>query len=384
MRTIVSIFASALGALLLLGGTACTRITPLDVDDIPQQELLTKRDRLKWEEEKKTHEQNLADSARIAEENKANRAKYLEDLLAYKASDHPLMFGWFNAWNPSSPEKEFSLSALPDSVDWVSNWGSSWGLDDAKKADLAEAQSRGIRMTIGWIIENVGNGITAPEGGWLQYKDAEGKVDVHKAIDVYVEALCDSIRKYNYDGMDVDYEPQFMSPFKPGNHCGDWNATDLIDHIALISCDREGNKGRENYFFTRMREELDKLSKEMGKPLMFNINGSLRWLDPEVVHVFDYFIAQSYNNAYSSWVSSIDRYKSKGVDPKKQLLLTESFENNPGNAEKFVENYAQAVFNHDIAGIGAYHINEDMRWGPDYKHVRDAISVMNPHPEAEE
>ena len=357
---------------------SCTNVAPLDFDDLPQEELLTKRDQLKWAEEEETYNKNLEDSARIAQNNEANRQKYLADLRAYKASDHPLMFGWFNAWNPSSPDKEFSLSNLPDSVDWVSNWGAAWNLNDKKKADLAGAQERGIRMTIGWIIENVGQGIpTPPEGGWLQ-KDAEGKVDVFKSIDVYVRSLCDSIQKYNYDGMDVDYEPQFASPFKPGNHCGDWNATDGVDHLALISCDQYGNKERENYFFTKMREELDKREEVMGKDLMFNINGSLRWMDIKIIKSFDYFIAQSYHNSASGWVDALGKYSSAGIDPSKQLLVTETFENNDPNADNFAENYGQYVLDHDVAGTGAYHINADWRWGPEYKNVRDAIELMNP------
>lgn len=362
----------------MLSFGSCTSVHPIDVDDIPQELLRTKRDQLKWDEEKKEHEKNQADSAAIAGKNKENRAKYLADLRAYKESDHLLMFGWFNAWNPTSPDKEFSLDALPDSVDWVSNWGSSWNLNDAKKAQLARTHERGIRMTIGWIIENVGQGITAPEGGWTQYKTADGKVDVNKAIDVYVMALCDSIQKYDYDGMDVDYEPQFSSPFKPGNHCGDWNANDLVDHIALISCQQYGNKDRENYFFTRMREELDKRSKEMGKPLMFNINGSLEWIDIKVVKSFDYFVAQSYNGTHSGWARSLDKYRSVGIDPSKQLIVTETFENNDGNADSFARDYGTFALKNEVAGIGAYHINEDWRWGPKYQNVRNAIEVMNP------
>lgn len=367
-------------ALAGLALTSCTNVTPLDFDDIAQNELLTKRDQPKWDEEKAMHEKNRADSAALAEKNKENRAKYLADLREYKKSDHLLMFGWFSNWNPDSPDKEFSLDVLPDSVDWVSNWGSSWNLNDRKKAELSRAHERGIRMTIGWIIENVGAGITAPEGGWTQYKTADGKVDVNKAIDVYVTSLCDSIQKYNYDGMDVDYEPQFLSPFKNGNHCGDWNAQDLVDHIALISCSRTGNKERENYFFRRMREELDKRSEEMGKPLMFNINGSLEWMDVKIVDSFDYFIAQSYNNTASSWLNSLSRYQSAGVDPAKQLLVTESFQNKEDNALKF-DRYARAVMNGGspkAAGIGAFHINEDWRYGPEYGNVRRVIQSMNP------
>lgn len=368
------IFYLVSAALVGIGFASCTNITPLDVDDLAQEELYEKRDKLKEVAEEESLKENIAKADSIKKANEENLQHYYAALREYKKTDHKLMFGWFVNWNPQSPDPVFNLDLLPDSVDFVSNWGAQWNLDDAKKKQLEHAHERGIRMTIGWIIENIGQGITPPEGGWRQWKNEDGSVDVYKAIDVYVAALCDSIQKYDYDGMDIDYEPSFASPWG-GMHCGDWEEeASGEDILALMSCSQSGNKERENYFFTRLRKAFDELEQTMDKDLMLNINGSLHYIDPSVAHVFDYFTAQSYNNSPGSWVNSLDRF---GYDHSK-LLLTETFQTNERNADAFVKNYAEYANLHDLGGIGAFHINEDHIYGPSYQNVRTAIQTMNP------
>lgn len=365
---------SILAAALTLASVACTNIVPLDVDDEAQQELINKREKPKKEAEKKLLGENKADSARISESNKLNRQKYLEDLRAYKESDHMITFGWFANWNPESPDPVFNLDLLPDSVDFVSNWGPSFNLSQAHKEQLKRAHERGIGMTIGWIVGDVGQGINAPEGGWMQWRDQSGEVDWRKSIEAYAQALADSIQKYDYDGFDLDYEPAYISPDGKRQSCGTWSSDDVV---AIISCNQSGNKERENYFFRQLREKFDEKEKAMGKKLMLNVNGALHWLDPDAVQYFDYFIAQSYNNTGSRWVSSVDRFASKGIT-RKQLLITETFQTNEPNANSFINNYARVAIENGLGGVGAFHINEDHIYGPNYGNIRGAISLMNP------
>ncbi len=349
----------------LLGIVSCTDISPIDVDNIAQEELL-KRDSKKWKEEEAALAKNKADSAAIAEENKKIYEVYLADLREYKKSKHKVMFGWFAYWNPTSPDNTFSLDFLPDSVDFVSNWGASWDLSDEKKAQLDRLHLKGTRMTVGWIIENVGDGLAnKPEGGWSDKP--------YEAIDQYAKAICDSIEKYRYDGIDIDYEPQFASPFKRGNHCGDWSEP-WEKNRALISCQQFGNKEYENYFFRKMRELLP-------KEKLLNINGSIGWIDPQVADVFDYFVFQSYNNTSSSWSGTASTLMHKQPKVKAdQFIYTESFQTNPRAAERFNRyvTFVQESLKGAAGGIGAFHINEDYLYGPNYKNVRAAISAMNP------
>ncbi len=348
----------------MIGSVACTNIEPKDIDDVPQK-LLFERDQKKWAEERELLAKNKADSAAIAEENKRLYQLYLEDLRAYKKSDHLVMFGWFAYWNPDSPDPTFHLDQMPDSIDFVSNWGAWHSLNDVKKQQLKNVQEKGTRVTIGWIIENVGDGINWDKTFWPD--------EPYEAIDAYVQAICDSIAKYNYDGMDIDYEPSYASPWKPGNHCGDWSEP-WKTNKALISCNQNSNKTYENYFFRKLREKLP-------AEKLLNINGSIHWLDPQVAGLFNYFVPQSYNNTASTWTNMImNRLAEAGVT-RKQIIYTETFQTNKKNADAFVTNYADFVLNQlggDAGGIGAFHINEDYLHGPEYKNVKDAIRRLNP------
>lgn len=354
-----------------LGLASCTKVSPVDVDDHAQAELL-KRDRQKWADEEAALAKNKADSTAIAEENKRLRELYLEDLRAYKKSDHMIMFGWFAYWNPTSPDHTFSLDHLPDSVDFISNWGQQWKLSDEMKAQFARLKEKGTRMTAGWIVEHVGDGIhgSVPEGGW--------STDPMEAITQYARLICDSIEKYGYDGIDIDYEPQFASPWKSGKcntrHCGDWCENGAGGKIPIISCEQNRNKERENHFFRKIREFLPE-----GK--MMNINGSIGWIDLEVADLFDYFVAQSYGNTATSWTDEAERLINAGKAKPSQFIYTESFQTAPDKANAFVNNYAKRVktdLKGRVGGIGAFHINEDYLYGPNYKNVKAAIAEMNP------
>ena len=96
-----------IGVALLVGFVACddwTSPEKLDVENEAVGDLYSKRDSIKWAEEEKRHK-----------ENEAAYEKYLENLRAYKSTKHPIMFGWFNAWQPDGAGKYPRLSLLPDS-----------------------------------------------------------------------------------------------------------------------------------------------------------------------------------------------------------------------------------------------------------------------------
>lgn len=372
-KFIVATFALSMGFSM----ASCVKVNPIDVDDEAQAELL-KRDRKKWAEEEALLEKNKAEATERIEENERLRKLYLEDLRAYKQSDHMLMFGWFAHWNPSSPDATFSLDHLPDSVDFISNWGQQWNLSPEMKAQWDRLREKGTRMTAGWIVEHVGDGIygSVPEGGW--------STDPMTAIEQYARMICDSIEKYGYDGIDIDYEPSFNSPFKEKSrkdtgrnikHCGDWDEENLSEgKIAIISCEEKSNKDRENHFFRKIREFLPPHK-------MMNVNGSIHFLDPEVAGLFDYYVFQAYHNTAYNWSTKAAALIQQNKAQPKQFIYTETFQTNPTNAGKFVEQYAKEVkgsLSGMVGGIGAFHINEDYLYGPNYKNVRAAIAEMNP------
>lgn len=351
--------------LTLLAGAvfSCTNIENINVEKQVIKDLYSKRDSLKWAEEDAKKKQNIEDSIRIAKENERLYALYINDLKEYKKSKHPIMFGWFNSWSPAAPGEYSQLNLIPDSMDIVSIWGGPFNLDEQKKAQLKDVQSKGTKVVIGWIIENVGDQIVWDRTYWPN--------NPQEAVKAYAKAICDSIAKYGYDGFDIDYEPSYASPWG-GMHCGNWSTPWELNK-ALISCSRDSNKELENLFFKTMREML-------GPDKILNINGSIHWLDPTSAKYFDYFVVQSYNGSYSSWTSQVlNRLGNAGVT-KDRIVYTETFQNNEGNRKNFMR-YAEFVtkaLNGEAGGIGAFHINEDAFDNDNYKHIRAAISHMNP------
>ena len=336
-----------IGAIVLLGIFSCDEWnTPeaLNMEEQAVKDLYSKRDSAKWAEEEKRHE-----------ENEKAYQQYLENLRAYKKTKHPIMFGWFNAWQPDGAGKYPKLSLIPDSMDVVSIWGNWHSLTEEKIKELRAVQAKGTKVVIGWIIEDIGDQIIWGRENWPQNDE--------EAIVAYAKAIVDTINKYGYDGFDYDYEPSYASPFKPGNHCGN-----------LTSCSQNYGKEKEILFMKTMRQLL-------GPDKLLHLNGSIDWLDPRAVQYFDRFVVQSYNSnasTFNIWLSSI---KSRlNVDPE-QIVFCESFENSvAAKRSLFPSTYAGYVASKEgqIGGIGVYHINEDAKEDNTYINIRTAISVMNP------
>lgn len=334
-------------AIILISVFACDEWnTPeaLDLEDKAVQDLYSKRDSAKWAEEDKRHE-----------ENEKAYQQYLENLRAYKKTKHPIMFGWFNAWQPDGDDKYKKLSLIPDSMDVVSIWGNWHSLTQEKIKELREVQAKGTKVVIGWIIEDIGDQIKWGRENW--------PVDDKEAIVAYAKAIVDTINKYGYDGFDYDYEPSFKSPFKPGNHCGN-----------LTSCSQKYGKENEILFMKTMRELL-------GPDKLFHLNGSIDWLDPSAAKYFDRFVFQTYNSGaatFDAWLTpTIERLNIRAD----QIVFCESFEHSVSEKRQdFPKTYAEYVVakGGDIGGIGVYHINEDAKEDNTYINIRTAISIMNP------
>ena len=176
---------------------SCTDIETIDLEKEAVKDLYENRDKDKWAEEDAQKQQNYEDSVRIAEENKRLYELYLADLREYKETKHPVMFGWFNAWSAETPGEYSNLTLIPDSMDIVSIWGNCFNINEKRLKQMREVQSKGTKVIVGWIVENVGNGLSnIPEGGWSD--------DPTTGIKQYAQAILDSIAKYGYDGFDID------------------------------------------------------------------------------------------------------------------------------------------------------------------------------------
>ena len=308
---------------------------------------------------------------------------YYAQLRAYKASDHPVTFGWFGNWTGKGASLEKSLAGLPDSVDFVSIWGNWRNLGEEQLKDLRFVQEvKGTKALMCFIVANVGDQLT-PESHKANYKEFWGWVDgdtvaIKKSIEKYANAICDSIDKYGYDGFDIDYEPNYGSP---GNLASYPNN---MAHFVKTLGKRIGPKS--------------------GTGKLLVVDGEPQTIASETGAWFDYFIVQAY---YSPGDSDLDRRLNTTINNFKGYLTpeevarkyvaTENFEDlalkgGTGYTDRYgfkmqsLEGMARwnPIINGKKVrkgGVGTYHMEyEFVVSGMDgtYPFLRNATRIMNP------
>lgn len=300
-------------------------------------------------------------------------SEYYAGLREWKArKDHQITFGWYGNWTGVGANLEHSLRSLPDSVDFVSIWGAWRNLTNAQKEDLKYVQEvKGTKALLCFIIANIGDQVTPDEvrenwsensfgseqeavnNYWGWTSDDENVVAA--AIDRYAQALCDTIHKYNYDGFDIDYEPNFGAP---GN---------------LAS------------YPSRMLQFCQSMRNHMGEGKMLVVDGEPQSMPKEAGTLLDYFIVQAYSSYGDSDLNSrlqstINNYE--GVLTAEQVarkyIVTENFESyaatggtssyydSKGNRFNSLEGMARwvPVINGDSimkGGIGTYHMEYEYK-----------------------
>lgn len=321
---------------------------------------------------------------------------YYEALRDYKKSDHEIAFGWFGNWTGVGASLVNCMRGIPDSVDLVSIWGNWRNLTEDQKADLKFCQeTKGTKFLMCFIVANVGDQLTPAEvtegvpedkkraainayWGWEDGNEAA----IEAAIKKYVNMICDTIDKYNYDGFDIDYEANFGGH---GNIAGG-----------------RGNVCKMDIFVKAMRERL-------GPDRLLVVDGEPQSLPAETGPYFDYFIIQAYECHGDDNLDDRLLYKGpngtkplvenfKEVMPKEEiarkLIMTENFEDfaqdggvsftdRYGNKMQSLEGMARWTPIIDgkkvrKGGIGTYHMEYDYPFNPEYKWLRSAIQIMNP------
>ncbi|HHU26811.1 MAG TPA: endoglycosidase [Bacteroidales bacterium] len=317
--------------------------------------------------------------------------EYYANLRTYKKSDHAISFGWYSAWSGTGANMVTSMAGLPDSLDVVSMWGSWSNPSEAQLKDLRYAQEvKGIKALMVFIVEDIGSGNITPAPhnesmesiktywGWNDDNDAS----IHAAIEKYTNALCDTIDKYNYDGFDIDFEPNF-------------------GHKGNLS----GHPDRMMTFVKTMGKRVGpKAETERGRERLLVVDGEPHSMPPESGSYFNYFIVQAYGssgdaNLDSRLARTISNFE--GIltpeEVANRYIVTENFEkyaqtggtsyrDRYGNTYRSLEGMARwtPIVNGKKVrkgGCGAYRFDlEYDLGGPTYTYpaMRKAIQIMNP------
>lgn len=305
---------------------------------------------------------------------------YYKQLREYKKSDHEVAFGWFGNWVGSGLSLENTLAGLPDSVDFVSIWGNWHSLSVDRKADLKYVQEvKGTRALLCFIVANVGDQLT-PAGADRTEFWGEGD----EAIRKYANAICDTIDKYNYDGFDWDFEPNYGSP---GNIASNEEAHDVF-----------------------VKEMSKRIGPKSGTGRLFVIDGEPQSLNSNLGRYFDYFIVQAYG---SYGYSDLDNRLSETIrnfqnateeadklspeETAKKYIVTENFENwaksggishttRDGRTVPSLLGMAEwkPIINGKAVqkgGMGTYHMEYEYNvsgYNVSYPYLRKGIQIQNP------
>lgn len=324
-----------------------------------------------------------------------NEDDYYKALREYKMTDHPIAFGWFSGWTGTGTNMNNQLRGIPDSMDVVSLWDGAFNLTEEKIADLREVrEKKGTRILYCSFIMEMGRGHTpqsvdedhivdgvqydsqdearAAYWGWFgQYGDTSPE-GMEKAIRKYARVITDSIIKYDYDGFDIDYEPNY------------------------------GHGGNLASYPDRMHILLDELSKELGPKSGTNrllvVDGEPQTLSTESGPLLDYYIIQAYDSrgdydldnrfdrllnkfgpleseetilSKTVWCENFEKHKTEGGP---------NFTTRDGDVTyslKGMASYYRPGIDARVGGAGAYRFNLS-RPINDYLIMREVIQTMNP------
>lgn len=306
-----------------------------------------------WTEPEREITQHPAQQSPILRDN-----AYYQALRAYKKTKHKIAFGWYGSWTAVGASYQTRLQSAPDSMDIISIWSQWHSLTPEQKADKEFVQKiKGTKVTYTIFTDKM------PEPFASMFDDAYSD----EAIQAYAKAYCkDSMDKYSYDGIDIDYEPGYgaSGPFV----------------------------GHDNENFRRLILAMSQyVGPRSGTGRLFLIDGVPFAVHSDIADCFDYGIVQAYQSSgYTDLQTRYNNADNKGWKPE-QYIFAENFESywkNGGVQHRtrdgqYVNSLlGMARFNPTQgfgAGFGAYHMEYEYgRSDMPYKYMREAIQDVNP------
>ena len=322
----------------------------------------------------------------------ARPESYYQALREWKKSEHSVSFGWFSDWVDPGAQTTNMLAGVPDSMDIVSLWGGWSNLTPERKSDVEFVQQKkGTKVLPCTFTSFIGQNFTPEEHnqtpedrnafwGWIP--DDAGAIEA--AIRKYANAMVDTVAKYNYDGIDLDYEPDY------------------------------GYGGPLASYPDRMHILIEELGKHFG-PLSPNPDKLLivdgQKVEPHTAVYLSYYVIQAYAGTSgnpSGWTNSfrnldvrldglLNSYNGM-IDPEtvtNRTIMCENlepaleslnggyrFQDREGLWAPYPSMVGMAVWEplngFRKGGFGAYRFSNEAVNKPAYKWMRTAIQAQNP------
>ena len=275
--------------------------------------------------------------------------EYWENLRAYRHTDHHIAWGWFGYWNGGEGSTtRGALASAPDSMDIFSVFGHyMFNLTPKQIEDMRYVQNvKGQKVVFTFLMQHVGLGFEQSPEGVIQY----------------AHALCDTVKKYGYDGIDLDYEPNYGG----GGYFSD------KEQVALF-----------------VKELAKELGPKSGTDKLLIIDGEPDYILDEIRPYFNYAVGQAYRcPGYSDLNRRWSKIAPRGWK-KEQFIVTEefqllastggvSFRLPSGETVPSLIGMANWARDNNAGGCGAYHMEHDYNNFPNYRYLRQAIQIMNP------
>lgn len=302
--------------------------------------------------------------------------EYYANLRAYKArGDHEIFFGWFGGWSANTSSMINFLESVPDSVDVISIWGDYRGLTKKQLDDLRFVQNvKGTRVSFTVFAHRIPDEFMSGE---------KKEIATPEGIEAYAKSLVDTMYKYGYQGIDLDYEPGYMEfpgvPFT-GPLVGPLNVwPDYMNNMEIFV------KALGKY-----------IGPKSGTTDLLIIDGVPYHLKDGLAEYFNYGVVQSYNSpGFTDLQTRFNSAAAKGWLPE-QYVFTETFEGSKASSggvnhklreggtvpslegmARFKPEYKGEIVKRK-GGCGTYHMENDYFSKPiNYKYTRNAIFWMN-------
>lgn len=312
----------------------------------------------------------------IDEKNPELYRQYLANLRDYKNSEHPITMGWFDNANKQPWSKGSHLNALPDSVDFVTliypDNLAEWELSEM----TAVWKDKGTKV----ICSIDCDAITQAYKEMVQQNDIDGiptEISLHDYLSQGIDPLLPLMDKYGYHGVALTYtgtSPDFLSPAEK-------------DELAAI----------QDMIFGKVNTLID------GNPAkLFVFEGMpMNLIDKSYLEPFRYIILNTASATSASRVELAMEDMLVGPVPTDRIIVTAMSTSPDPNLPKVGKYFAEGhstpetgliamvelakwvvePHRYGKSGLGIYRINDSYyNTVLDYRHVRQAIGIMNPSP----
>lgn len=291
---------------------------------------------------------------------------YYQNLRDYKASDHPIAFGWFAQYGQQN-SMAVRFMGLPDSLDVCSLWG---GIPLKERTDIWEElrfvqKVKGTRMLVVAITRiDAETNDHAFKQAYLAAKELpageEREAALNRSIEMYAEYFLDQVFENDLDGFDADYEPE-----------GDFLEKEYFYYFMRHLAKYLG----PNPDITK--EERLQLIQERYGP---GVTDTDKWLcvdgggPSQVESICNYYFQQTYGgdpDSVNGW-------------PSEKVVYTANLGDDwqSANAGGLYDYARYQPTNGKKGGFGAFFIHRDYNVHNDnpfpYKRFRDCIQIQNP------